>query len=50
MGLERLGSSNLFKNIGLSVIFMSLIFLLTAIVIAVVDLSCRNKELSEKAR
>ena len=29
---------------------MSLIFLLTAIVITVVDFSCRNKELSEKAK
>ena len=50
IGIERLGSPNLFKNIGLSVIFMSLIFLLTAIMIALVDLCCRNKELSDKAK
>ena len=40
----------MFKNIGLSVIFMSLIFLITAIMVALVDICCRNKELSDKAK
>ena len=48
LGEERLGSSNMFESLGVSVLILSLLFFLALIVIAVIIVCCKKKEWSEK--
>ena len=48
LGEERLGSSNIFESLGVSVLILSLLFFLVLIVIVVIIMCCRKKEWSEK--